>query len=48
MVKNIPNRKTIEDFSEKIDEARFGQTIQFLSPADENVVCVVGPYELFA
>ena len=30
MVKNIPNRNTIEDFTEEIDEARFVRQYNFL------------------
>ena len=47
MVKNISNRNTIEDFTEEIDEARFVRQYIF-SPADENVVSVLGSYEPFA
>ena len=48
MVKNIPNRTTIGDFTEEINEAGFCQTVQFLSPTDENVVSVFGSCESFA
>ena len=40
MVKNIPNRSTIEDFTE--------ETVQILSSADEHVVSVFGSYKPFA
>ena len=43
MVKNIPNRTTIEDCTEEIDEARFVTQYNFFSTCS-----VFGSYEPFA
>ena len=46
MVRNIPNRNTIEDFTEETDEAELVR--QYTSHADENVISVFVSYEPFA
>ena len=49
MMRSIPNRNTIEDFTKEIDEAELiCQTAQFLALADEIVVSKFGSYEHFA
>ena len=45
IVKHIPNRTTIDDFTEEVDETRFVRQYNFFSPTDENVVSVFGSYE---
>ena len=48
MVRNIPIRTTIKEFTEEIDEAEYVRQCNFFHPCDENVVFVFGSYEPFA
>ena len=48
MVRTIPNRNTIEDFTKEIDEAGFVGQKNFFYFAGKNVVSVVASHEPFA